>query len=314
MVLVPCNTSMQSQQWTWNSNHQLANYDSELCITAGKSSAVHLESCDSHVTSPQEWLCTGHHIIQPTEGECLSAKGKPQGGDELDEMVQELEGFLEPPKAVWSQCTLNAPYQKWEIHDVVGGVQTTNLAGSAPCAASPRNALQQCYNETRSNGQLKCRYQGMFAKGLIHAATAGDPPESLECCASPRMFTGSPNTALHPSNLSCVHEPWLQPSSSRKTSGFACPEGYYLNSINYGEGGRSGDPHSATCCTDQPIQPMENGAMSEAPMARYINCYPADVVGERKGGHRCHNGYYITYTFKVNCSEGGCQEEVKCCF
>ena len=316
MVLVPCNSSLHAQQWTWSSNHQLENYDSKLCITSGKDSAVHLESCVDHGTASQEWLCAKHHIIHPTDGECLSSKAAPQGGDELEEMIHELQGFLEPPKAVWSKCTLNVPFQKWQIYDTVGG-QTANLSGSSLCAASAGNALQPCYNETRSNGQLKCRYQGMFAKGIFHASNAGDPLEGLECCASPRMFTGSPNTVLHPSNLSCVHEPWLQPSPSRETSGFTCPEGYYLNSINYGEGESSSDPHSATCCTDRPIQSlqtMENGAKEEVPLASYVNCFPPDVSGDGESGHHCHTGYYIAYTFREKCSEEGCQEEIKCCF
>ena len=317
VVLAPCNSSLLTQQWTWNDAHQLTSYDSHLCITSGKNSAVHLELCADRGVTSQEWLCAEHHITRPTDGECLSSKSLPHGGDELDEMIYELQGFLEPLKVVWSKCTLNEPSQKWQIHSTVGGEQTGSLSGSALCAASPSNALQQCYNETRSDGQLACRYQGMFARGLLHAPTPGNPLERLECCASPRMFTGSPNTALHPSNLSCVHEPWLQTSPSRGTRGVACPEGYYLRSINYGKGEISDEPQSATCCTDRPLQSLQAmevaGTGDKGPLANYINCYPADV-SDGEGSHYCHGGYYITYAFGEACTDEGCQEEIKCCF
>ena len=316
MVLEPCNSSLFTQQWMWNDAHQLASYNSSLCLTSRRNSAVLLKPCIDQGTASQEWLCAGHHIVRPTDGECLSSQALLQGGDELEEMIHELQGFLQPPKAGWSTCTLNVPSQEWQIHDTVGGEQMADLSGSSPCAVSANNALQQCYNETRSDGQLKCRYQGMFAKGLYHATTAGSPLEGLECCASPRMFTGSPNTVLHPSNLTCVHEPWLQPSSSRKTGGFTCPEGYYLTSITYGKGESSEDPQSATCCTDrstQALQAVDAGHANGAPLASYVNCYPPDV-SDGKGSHLCRTGYYIAYAFREKRNTGGCQEEIKCCF
>lgn len=272
------------QQWKWTEENQLYNPVTLKCISTGPEGLLELHNCTTGDTL-QQWLCANHFIEQPSTGNCITVS---EGSQQL----------------VAEKCVKEKNMtQTWNKHNRLFHLLADD--SQAPdsvepiCTVPGRHTITACYRETINLGWTVCKRLGYYVKGLSHLSIFHLIID-FDCCFTPRVFTGKPETPSSIEEEICVNETWW--SSLNVKGWFKCPTGFYFKGY-FNKGGQKGwhAVQQVRCCRTAQVPPI------------YRQCY-TDATDGSKTLHECSRaGYHIAGVYKTDCSLIECVEELYCC-
>ena len=227
-------------QWVWTHKHQLKNRFVGLCLAIVNGELV-LRSCDRHVTDFQEWACGEYHLMMPSAGLCLTAAiAGVVPEDHLEgSIIRELQTYLNPdPTPVVTACRLHSPEQVWQLFATSTGRSRRPVCSSNSLKT---HEIAKCHEEpaiyNNRTGQLivSCRHVNTFVNKIHYPVREGEI--GLECCASPKRFSGKKATVNTNTAEVCI-----------AIENTICPNGYYMKKIWYSANGHT--VVQVKCCTD----------------------------------------------------------------